>query len=183
MVIEDLGLDLRGVRRAPVIVGQVDRGGGVAHGDDPGSDVAEIVPVDVDRRPAVDRERAEKTFGAQRVGRAGCHVRVSYELKMLPSRVELAAGVDDDLGVVAAVGAVAVGGVEGGAGGLEQAAVADHDLRAVVVAVVVEADRVAGGEAERAVVGHASPSYVARRRPDRHRDVGPDGDGATLVHA
>ena len=43
--------------------------------------------------------------------------------------LEMPAGVDDDLGVVAAVGVVGIGGAEGGGCGLEQAAATDDDLR------------------------------------------------------
>src|SRR4029077_19168184 len=67
------------------------------------------------------------------------------------------------------------------AGGLKQSAAADDDLRAEVGAVVVEGDRVASGEAHRAVVGQGHGRAVARHRPDGHGDAGSDGDGAPLA--
>ena len=71
-VVRDLGRDLRGVRRAPVVVGQVDRGGGVARGDDTVvADVGEVVPGNVDGRAAVDGERARDGVRIKRVVRTG----------------------------------------------------------------------------------------------------------------
>ena len=94
--------------------------------------------------------------------------------------LEVAAGVDDDLRVVVAVGAGADEGGEGRVGGLEQAAAADDDLRAAVVVVVVEAHGVARSEADGAVVGQRHVRLVGRRA-DPEMDVGPDGQGRPLV--
>ena len=91
------------------------------------------------------------------------------------------AGVDDDLGGVAAVGIVGGHGIEGGAAGAEETAAADHDLGRRVVVNSVEGHRVAGGEGQGAVVGKGH-RHVIRSRSDQDRDVGPHGQGRPLIH-
>ena len=56
------------VGRPPVVVGQVDRGGGNTRGNDGRAGTAEIVARDVDRRAAVDGELTSKDVLAQSIG-------------------------------------------------------------------------------------------------------------------
>ena len=98
-MVHDLGRDIRGVRRAPVVVEEVDRGGGSARGDDPASALLKSLPMILMRGSTVDRETSEKIVGVQSVGRAGIQSHIPNAER--PTRGdELAAGVDGDVGVV-----------------------------------------------------------------------------------
>ncbi len=175
-MVVDLGRDLRGVRGSPVVVVQVDRGVGIARGHDAvRADIAEIVPGNVDDRAAIDRKGGEEAHELYGVGRSGIQPEIG-QVDRAAVELELSIGVDDDLGSV-----TALGGVEDGATGVQEAAIANHDLRRAGRAVGgIKGHRVAAGERQRAIVGQRHCRLVCPD-PDLHGNVCRHAQGSSRI--